>query len=41
VELTRNVPRTMSGASTASSAETWFKRPQGVHGLDPDWVSAR
>jgi hypothetical protein len=27
VELTINVPRTISGASAASSAETWFRRP--------------
>jgi hypothetical protein len=30
VELTRNVPRTMSGASAASSAVTWFRRPLAV-----------
>jgi hypothetical protein len=27
VKLTRNIPRTISGASAASSAETWFRWP--------------
>jgi hypothetical protein len=30
VELTRNVPRTTSGASAASLAVTWFRRPLAV-----------
>jgi hypothetical protein len=30
VELIRNVSRTMSDASAASSAQTWFRRPQAT-----------